>query len=482
MVAFKELQKQYTTPAHRRRHGLLDNVPIGLRLNGRGEAAILGIHRKILSGIDCIKDEACYAVCSSGGYKDDQDHDDDHNDSSNIGTVIYTGSGGQKGKRQVKDQEENNDNKSMIRSCASGIPIRMLRRLQGVKQGSSTLSTTFPVYEYVGLYKCTDYTYEPSADGPLVFKFTLQPIQGSWKRPSSSLMIPIAHRARGSRTTNGGAARDRLMGCMEQNATTTTTSRNQPTRSSSGGGAASSRRQRMGASSAASQQQHHHQQVVVSLVVKDIHIALSKYLPADSSLLMLTTPESVEHCQDLLEQLEKCDMTLEILTESLIGKVITKFKHHPQVGPTAKALVKKWKAMIPGATAATASTSTTTSRQQAKSTESASASVATKNNHTTEIPQQQKHNASSTTFRRHTSDGASTSTSTRRPTEPMPMPIPAAAATKKLATDMPRPKDTTNNHPMVQAKPPRPPKGGKRRGLSIAQLCSSIEGRANDRR
>jgi hypothetical protein len=64
----------------------------------------------------------------------------------------------------------------------------------------------------------------------------------------------------------------------------------------------------VGASIAASQ--HHHQQVVS--FVKDIHISLSKYLPADS---LLTTPESVEHCQDLLEQLEKCDITLEILTD-----------------------------------------------------------------------------------------------------------------------------------------------------------------------
>ena len=47
-----------------------------------------------------MKDYACYAVCASGGYNDDAD-------SSRDGTVIYTGSGGQKKGAQVKDQVEN---------------------------------------------------------------------------------------------------------------------------------------------------------------------------------------------------------------------------------------------------------------------------------------------------------------------------------------------------------------------------------------
>ena len=165
MVAFKELNAKYTPD---RTHGLLPGVPIGLRLNGRGEAAILGIHRSILSGVDSMKDYACYAVCASGGYKDDAD-------SSRDGTVIYTGSGGQKKGAQVEDQVENTDNLSLINSYADKTPIRMLRLIGKAKHG-------FPVYEYVGLYRCVEYTHEPSKDGPKVYRFTLKPIEGQTKR------------------------------------------------------------------------------------------------------------------------------------------------------------------------------------------------------------------------------------------------------------------------------------------------------------
>lgn len=72
--------------------------------------------------------------------------------------------------------------------------------------------------------------------------------------------------------------------------------------------------------------------------VEGIKASLSKLLPADS-----LTPESVEQCQDMLKQLEECDITLDILTKSLIGLVVSKFKGHDEVGPTAKALLKKWK-------------------------------------------------------------------------------------------------------------------------------------------
>ena len=39
----------------------------------------------------------------------------------------------------------------------------------------------FPVYAYVGLYRCVEYTHEPSKDGPKVYRFTLKPIEGQTK-------------------------------------------------------------------------------------------------------------------------------------------------------------------------------------------------------------------------------------------------------------------------------------------------------------
>lgn len=77
--------------------------------------------------------------------------------------------------------------------------------------------------------------------------------------------------------------------------------------------------------------------------VEGIKASLSKLLPAES-----LSPEDTEQCKDMLEQLDKCDITLNILTETLIGAVVSKFKANEQVGPTAKSLVKKWKKVAKG--------------------------------------------------------------------------------------------------------------------------------------
>lgn len=179
MVAYRELRHAWTPSP--RRHGELEGVPIGLKLSGRGEAAILGIHTNILSGIDAVKDEACYAVCLSGGYADDNDHvtDDDK--------VIYTGCGGQKGKHQDRDQVENIANMSLITSVDTADPIRLLRR---TKKGK-------PEYYYEGLYRCTDCTHETSVDGPYkVYKFTLVPIPG---KSTHSTTVPVQEAGSSSR-------------------------------------------------------------------------------------------------------------------------------------------------------------------------------------------------------------------------------------------------------------------------------------------
>ena len=62
---------------------------------------------------------------------------------------------------------------------------------------------------------------------------------------------------------------------------------------------------------------------------------------------------SVETVQDMLKQLDECRMTMKILTTSLIGTVVSKLKKHenPLVGPAAKALIKKWKAVAKDAAA-----------------------------------------------------------------------------------------------------------------------------------
>lgn len=52
---------------------------------------------------------------------------------------------------------------------------------------------------------------------------------------------------------------------------------------------------------------------------------------------------SAEATREMLDQLGNCKMTMGVLTKSLIGTVVSKLKKHEEVGPVAKALIKKWK-------------------------------------------------------------------------------------------------------------------------------------------
>jgi hypothetical protein len=159
MTAYKELRQQWTPALN---HGHIPGVPVGARLRGRGEAAIVGIHTQMMRGIDSRQGGSCFAVCMSGGYVDDEESGDSD------GRLIYTGEGGQKEGRQVADQKEERGNAALMQSYASGEPIRLLRG-GPIKGGGAE-------YYYDGLFKCTGYTYEASKDGPKVYKFTLEPI------------------------------------------------------------------------------------------------------------------------------------------------------------------------------------------------------------------------------------------------------------------------------------------------------------------
>lgn len=171
MVAYKELRSKWTPD---REHGQIDGVPVGLKLFGRGEAAILGIHTQILRGIDAIQGESCYAICVAGKYADDDDGNLD-------GTLVYTGEGGQKKKnRGIEDQKNTVGNAALIRSSETQLPIRVLRGRRDPKAIS-------PEYYYDGLYRCTGYTYEAGAEGKMVYKFTLVPIANESK--ARSIMV-----------------------------------------------------------------------------------------------------------------------------------------------------------------------------------------------------------------------------------------------------------------------------------------------------
>jgi transcription elongation factor S-II len=81
---------------------------------------------------------------------------------------------------------------------------------------------------------------------------------------------------------------------------------------------------------------------VLSTVV-GIKKSLSKMLPVDD-----VEDDQVEQGKDLLKQLDDVDISLDILSKSLIGTIVSKFKAHEELGPPAKALVKKWKQVAKG--------------------------------------------------------------------------------------------------------------------------------------
>jgi hypothetical protein len=53
----------------------------------------------------------------------------------------------------------------------------------------------------------------------------------------------------------------------------------------------------------------------------------------------------------MLQRLESTNVTMEVLQTTLIGTVVSRFKKHPELGPLAKGLVKKWKAIAAAAAA-----------------------------------------------------------------------------------------------------------------------------------
>mmetsp|Transcript_13834 Transcript_13834/g.20247 ORF Transcript_13834/g.20247 Transcript_13834/m.20247 type:complete len:305 (-) Transcript_13834:120-1034(-) len=79
----------------------------------------------------------------------------------------------------------------------------------------------------------------------------------------------------------------------------------------------------------------------VTSTVNEIKSALSQCLPIEN---LEDNDADVERCSDLLKRLdEQQNITLKVLADTLIGTVVSKFKAHETLGPTAKALVKKWK-------------------------------------------------------------------------------------------------------------------------------------------
>lgn len=87
--------------------------------------------------------------------------------------------------------------------------------------------------------------------------------------------------------------------------------------------------------------------------------------------------DAIDRAGDLLERLDEAPMTMEMLSATLIGTVVSKFKAHATLGPSAKALVKKWKKIAKGETQSVKVEAAAASKPKKKVERQASLSVVT---------------------------------------------------------------------------------------------------------
>jgi putative restriction endonuclease len=128
--------------------------PPGSVFADRRALAEAGVHRALQAGIVGRAEEGAESVVISGGYVDDEDYGDE---------VVYTGAGGRDPAtgRQVAPQHLNRTNLALATSLRHGLPVRVVRRVQGVG------------YRYDGLFRVDDYWPETGIDGYRVWRFRL---------------------------------------------------------------------------------------------------------------------------------------------------------------------------------------------------------------------------------------------------------------------------------------------------------------------
>lgn len=131
----------------------------GQIFQSRRDLAESGLHSPHMQGIWNAGTKIAHSIILSGGYSDDVDHQD---------WILYTGQGGQENRKQVADQELKLGNLGLYNAMLEGFPVRVTRGAQvenGPEQG----------YRYDGLYRVIDARFEPSTDGPKIWRFEMEP-------------------------------------------------------------------------------------------------------------------------------------------------------------------------------------------------------------------------------------------------------------------------------------------------------------------
>ena len=140
--------------------GEIPGYPPGSVFEDRHELAASGVHRPLQAGICGRAEEGAESVLLSGGYVDDEDHGD---------VILYTGAGGNRGGRQVADQQLNRSNLALANSLRHGLPVRVIR---GARR--EVCDPPASGYRYDGLYRVDDFWSRTGRDGFLIWCFRLE--------------------------------------------------------------------------------------------------------------------------------------------------------------------------------------------------------------------------------------------------------------------------------------------------------------------
>jgi putative restriction endonuclease len=140
--------------------GELPGFPPGSLFEDRHALAVSGVHRPPQAGICGRAEEGAESIVLSGGFVDDIDRGDE---------ILYTGQGGRDptSGRQVGPQRLSRGNLALANSLRHGLPVRVIRRVDG---GG---------YRYDGLYRVEDYGPDIGEDGFLIWRFKLVALETS---------------------------------------------------------------------------------------------------------------------------------------------------------------------------------------------------------------------------------------------------------------------------------------------------------------
>lgn len=128
--------------------------------HSRLELSLLGQHRPRRAGVCATAARGAESIILAEQYEDDEIHED---------YFWYAGHGGRDAKtgRQVADQPLDYRNQGLLRSQATGQPVRVFRRIDAAPAAWQ--------FRYEGLWRVVAHEYVAGKSGFQVYRFRLEP-------------------------------------------------------------------------------------------------------------------------------------------------------------------------------------------------------------------------------------------------------------------------------------------------------------------